>query len=108
MTERLFGPLGLGKTGNQVEADIHRRLLAQALMGLRLKKPRGRRVSSWRKRLKPAMLEVMTTHPTATYEEIADVLRADYAQEFHLPSKLTIINWLSEIRSGKPGFGRKS
>jgi hypothetical protein len=89
-----------------------RQALAKALRKWRPLRRRGAPVKGWRKELRAPILKVMERHPELSDAEIARVLLDDLGEESlrrkaGIANINTIQNWLSEIRQGRTGYGRK-
>ncbi len=110
----LFGlgdPLRAGELTpqEQVESAIRRHMLADALL---IWRRRGAPVAPWRKDLREKALAVMRIVPDASDAEIARAFWDDKSwpnlkKRANVTNVRTIQNWLSEIRRGKPGYGRR-
>jgi hypothetical protein len=95
-----------------IDSEAHRQALVKALRKFASRRPRGAPVKGWRKELRAPIVKVMEQHPELSDAEIARVLFDDFGEESlrrkaGIANINTIQNWLSEIRQGRPGYGRK-
>jgi hypothetical protein len=95
-------PFGLGIGSRQLAESRQRRALAAALRRYRCK---GAPAKQWRIKLRAPMLAIMAQFPEARASEIARFMRKHGLR--HIGAHRTIQNWLSEIRRGGVGYGRR-
>ena len=70
-------------------------------------KRRGAPFKDWRVMFREPILQFISEHPNAKNSKIAQALFTIFKKEQSLSSKRVIENWLSDIRQGRPGVGRK-
>ena len=96
--------------GDSARQKLVDALLAASLRGRR----KGRPNATWRMRLRLPMIRIMNDFPDEKLSDLAQTLKdMDLAQirtgkaHLHLPTVRSIEIWLSNIRGGHLGVGRK-
>jgi hypothetical protein len=102
------GPLSKPPT----EPEVHREALVKALRAWQPRPRRGAPVKDWRKQLRAPIVAVMRQYPEFSNAQIARVLFDGWDEKSlrrtaGIANIQTIQNWLSEIRRGRQGYGRK-
>jgi hypothetical protein len=96
--------------------DSARQKLVDALLAARLRgRRKGRPNATWRMRLRLPMIRIMNDFPDEKLSDLAQTLKDTEDHDrirtgkahFRLPTVRTIEIWLSNIRGGHLGVGRK-